>query len=61
MLHVYTQALTAHPDSKSEHSLGRACDVTFGNDIGTRPTPQQLEIGWAFTRWLQDNTKTLGV
>ncbi|WP_245921057.1 M23 family metallopeptidase [Brachybacterium timonense] len=72
MLHVYTQALTAYPDSswacysprpgtKSEHPLGRACDVTFGNAIGTRPTPQQLETGWALTNWLKDNAETLGV
>ena len=72
MLHVYTQALTAHPDSswacysprpgtKSEHPLGRACDVTFGNAIGARPTPQQLEAGWALTNWLKDNAETLGV
>lgn len=72
MLHVYTQALAAYPDSswacysprpstKSEHPLGRACDVTFGNAIGTRPTPQQLETRCALTNWLKDYAETLGV
>lgn len=72
MLHVYTQARAAYPDTswscysprpgtKSEHPLGRACDITFGNPIGTRPTPAQLEAGWAFTNWLKTNAQTLGV
>ena len=60
MAHVMDQAKTAFPDTswacwsprpgqKSEHPLGRACDVTFGNPIGTRPTSAQLEAGWQAT------------
>ena len=46
MEHLLTQTRAAFPDSgwacwsprpgtSSEHPLGRACDVTFGNTIGT--------------------------
>ena len=45
---LYQQTLAAFPDTgwgcysprpgtKSEHPLGRACDITFGNRIGQRP------------------------
>lgn len=35
------------PGTKSEHPLGRACDITFGNAITIHyPTPGQLEAGW---------------
>jgi murein DD-endopeptidase MepM/ murein hydrolase activator NlpD len=72
MAHVMDQAKTAFPETswacwsprpgqKSEHPLGRACDVTFGNPIGTRPTSAQLEAGWQTTNWLKDNADTLGV
>jgi murein DD-endopeptidase MepM/ murein hydrolase activator NlpD len=49
------------PGTKSEHPLGRACDVTFGNAIGHYPTPSQLNAGWQVTNWLKDNAETLGV
>lgn len=72
MLHVYQQTLDAFPDTswacysprpgtKSEHPLGRACDITFGNPIGQRPTPEQRELGWDVTNWVKDNAETLGV
>ncbi|MGE9809676.1 peptidoglycan DD-metalloendopeptidase family protein [Janibacter sp. G1551] len=72
MLNLYQQATAAFPDTSwscysprpgtsSEHPLGRACDITFGNAIGTRPTPSQLEAGWAETNWMKDNAETLGV
>jgi murein DD-endopeptidase len=72
MAHVMAQAKTAFPDTswacwsprpgqKSEHPWGRACDMTFGNPIGTRPTPSQLEAGWQTTNWLKANADTLGV
>lgn len=72
MLSVYQQALAAFPDTswscysprpgtQSEHPLGRACDVTFGNAIGSYPTAGQIEAGWAVTNWLKDNADTLGV
>ncbi|AHI20893.1 MULTISPECIES: M23 family metallopeptidase [Actinomycetes] len=72
MLHVHDEALKAYPDTswacysprpgqKSEHPLGRACDVTFGNPIGQMPTPDQLEAGWDFTHWMQDHAEDLGV
>jgi biotin carboxyl carrier protein len=72
MLHVYQQTLAAFPDTswacysprpgtKSEHPVGRACDVTFGNPIGQRSTPEQRELGWDVTNWLKDNAETLGV
>jgi hypothetical protein len=41
--------------------LGRACDVTVGNQIGSRPTPSQLDYGWQLTNWLKTNAKPLGV
>ncbi|MBK7820950.1 MAG: M23 family metallopeptidase [Tessaracoccus sp.] len=72
MLHLYQQTLTAFPDTgwgcysprpgtKSEHPLGRACDITFGNQIGQRPNPAQLEAGWRVTNWMKDNADVLGV
>ena len=72
MLNVYQQATAAFPDTSwscysprpgtsSEHPLGRACDITFGNAIGTHPTPSQLGAGWAVTNWMKDNAETLGI
>jgi murein DD-endopeptidase MepM/ murein hydrolase activator NlpD len=72
MRSVYEQTLAAFPESswacysprpgsKSEHPIGRACDVTFGNAIGQHPTPAQLEDGWAVTNWLKDHADVLGV
>ena len=72
MLHLYQQTLAAFPDTgwgcysprpgtKSEHPLGRACDITFGNAIGHYPTPGQLEAGWKVTNWMKDNAEVLGV
>ena len=72
MLSVYEQTLAGFPEStwacysprpgqKSEHPLGRACDVAFGNAIGQYPTPGQLEYGWQVTNWLMQHAETLGV
>ena len=72
MAHVMAQARAAFPDTswacysprpgtRSEHPLGRACDITFGNRIGTRPTPVQLEGGWRVTNWMKDHAAVLGV
>jgi hypothetical protein len=46
---------------KSEHPLGRACDGTFGNSIGTAASGDALDYGWKVTNWLKDNAETLGV
>jgi murein DD-endopeptidase MepM/ murein hydrolase activator NlpD len=70
--HMIGQARAAYPDTgwacwsprpgtTSEHPLGRACDVTVGNRIGTRPTSPQLAYGWELTNWLQTNADTLGI
>ena len=72
LLHLYTQGTAAFPDTSwacwsprpgttSEHPVGRACDITFGNPIGQRPTPAQLEAGWQLTNWMKDNADVLGV
>ena len=72
MAYIMAEAKTAFPDTswscysprpgqKSEHSLGRACDITFGNQIATRPTPSQLEAGWEVTNWMKEHAETLGV
>ena len=72
MRSVYEQTLAGFPDStwacwserpgsKSEHPLGRACDVAFGNAIGQYPTPAQLEYGWQTTNWLMEHADLLGV
>ncbi|MFT0849011.1 M23 family metallopeptidase [Actinomycetaceae bacterium L2_0104] len=72
MQHLYQQTLAAFPDTgwgcysprpgtKSEHPLGRACDITFGNKIGQRPNTAQLEAGWRVTNWMKDNADVLGV
>ena len=72
MAYVMAQTKQAFPDTswscysprtgtKSEHPLGRACDITFGNPIGKRPTPAQLAAGWEVTNWVKDHAKTLGV
>jgi len=72
LLQLYQQILAAFPDTgwgcysprpgtKSEHPLGRACDITFGNQIGQRPTTAQLDAGWKVTNWMKDNADVLGV
>lgn len=72
MLHLYQQGTAAFPDTSwacysprpgtsSEHPLGRACDLTFGNAIGQHPTPAQLEVGWDITNWMKSHAETLGV
>jgi len=72
MLHVMTHTRTAfpgtgwgcyspRPGTRSEHPLGRACDVTFGNPIGHAATGAALENGWAVTNWLKSHAETLGV
>ncbi|GAB3546576.1 hypothetical protein GCM10027404_07220 [Arthrobacter tumbae] len=72
MLHLHSQGMAAFPDTswvcysprpgtRSEHPLGRACDLTFGNAIGQHPTPAQLEVGWDVTNWMKDHAETLGV
>jgi hypothetical protein len=72
MFHLYEQAKAAFPETGwgcysprpgtvSEHPLGRACDITFGNAIGQRPNQQQLELGWTVTNWMKDNAQVLGV
>jgi len=45
----------------SEHPLGRACDGTFGNSIGTAATGNALDLGWKVTNWLKANAQALGV
>lgn len=49
------------PGQVSEHSLGRACDGTFGNSIGHKATGRSLALGWQVTNWLKANARTLGV
>jgi len=72
MLHLYQQGTATfldtswacyspRPGTRSEHPLGRACDLTFGNAIGQHPTPAQLEAGWDITNWMKDHAETLGV
>ncbi|MGO1975561.1 MAG: M23 family metallopeptidase [Propionibacteriaceae bacterium] len=71
-LHLYQQTSAAFPDttwacysprpgSVSEHPLGRACDIAFGNAIGQRPTPAQREQGWEVTNWMKTHAEVLGV
>lgn len=72
MRHVYQQVLDEYsetswacyaprPGQDSDHSLGRACDVTFGNPIGSFPTEAQRQVGWEITYWVQDNADALGI
>ncbi|WP_166998373.1 M23 family metallopeptidase [Paramicrobacterium fandaimingii] len=72
MLHLYQQATTAFPDTgwscysprtgtQSEHSLGRACDMTFGNQTGVRPDAGQLAAGQQTVDWMQEHAQLLGV
>ncbi|MBM9432819.1 M23 family metallopeptidase [Flaviflexus equikiangi] len=72
MLHLYEQTLAQFPDigwgcysprpgTQSEHPLGRACDLTFGNAIGQYPTAEQLTYGWQVTEWMQTHAEALGV
>lgn len=49
------------PGTRSEHPVGRACDVTFDNRIGHAATGASLENGWAVTNWLKTHAETLGV
>ena len=71
-LHLYEQTLaqfpgtgwgcySPRPGTKSEHPLGRACDITFGNAIGQYPTSEQLDYGWQVTEWMQTHAEALGV
>tara|TARA_B100000123_G_scaffold94439_1_gene68694 strand:- start:131 stop:523 length:393 start_codon:yes stop_codon:yes gene_type:complete len=70
--HLYTQTIAAFPDTNwachsprpgtvSEHPLGRACDLTFGNTIGEAATGPALDLGWDVTNWMKDHAQTLGV
>ena len=72
MLHLYEQTIAQFPDTgwgcysprpgtQSEHPLGRACDLTFGNTIGQYPTAEQLDYGWQVTEWMQTHAEALGV
>ncbi|KLO63187.1 metalloendopeptidase [Dermacoccus sp. PE3] len=72
MAHVMAQARAAFPDTswacysprpgtRSEHPLGRACDITFVNRIGTRPTPAQLENGWRLASWIKNHAESFGI
>lgn len=49
------------PGQKSDHPLGRACDVTVGNQIGHYPTSEQVAYGWQMTDWLEAHAGTLGI
>jgi hypothetical protein len=49
------------PGTASEHEIGRACDGTFGNAIGTAATGPALDLGWNVTSWLKANAARLGV
>jgi len=49
------------PGTRSDHPLGRACDVTVGNQIGHYPTSEQVAYGWQVTEWLQANAEPLGI
>jgi hypothetical protein len=70
--HVLDQVEKSFPDSgwtcwsphggkESEHVLGRACDGTFGNSIGTAAKGQALDLGWEVTNWLKDHAQELDV
>lgn len=70
--HVLAQVRASFPDTawscwsprtgtKSEHPLGRACDGTFGNSIGTAAKGPALDLGWKVTNWLKANAVKLGV
>ena len=70
--HVLAQVRTQFPSTawscysprtgqKSEHSLGRACDGTFGNSIGHAATGPALDLGWRVTNWLKANAEALRV
>ena len=72
MAHLIGQTRTKFPDTgwvcwsprpgtASEHPLGRACDVTYGNPIGVFPTDAQVAQGWRMTTWLQQHADTLHV
>ncbi|WP_313480986.1 M23 family metallopeptidase [Microbacterium sp.] len=49
------------PRKRSDHPLGRACDVTVGNQIGHYPSAEQVDYGWRLTDWLETNAETLGI
>jgi len=49
------------PGNGSEHEIGRACDGTFGNSLGTAATGPALDLGWKVTNWLKTNATKLGV
>src|SRR3546814_16205877 len=48
------------PGQPSEHSLGRACDGTFGTAIGVAAQGRALDLGWKVTNWMKTNANTLG-
>ena len=52
---------SARPGNGSEHEIGRACDGTFGNALGTAATGPALDLGWKVTNWLKANADKLGV
>lgn len=51
----------ADPGLISDHAIGKACDLTFGNQIGVFPTKAQVAAGWQVAHWLQKNAAALKV
>ncbi|WP_053208207.1 M23 family metallopeptidase [Jiangella muralis] len=71
--HLISQAQTAFPGTgwacwdphpqnpTSDHPVGKACDITFGNQLGTWPTPAQAAEGWRVVAWLRTYASQLHV
>jgi hypothetical protein len=59
--HSAWSCFSPRPGQPSEHSLGRACDGTFGNSIGVAARGPALDLGWKATNWMKANAETLGV
>lgn len=52
----------SHPQNPtSDHPLGKACDITFGNQLGAWPTPTERARGWRVAAWLQTYAPQLHV
>lgn len=59
--HSYWSCYAPRPGMVTDHSIGKACDVTFGNRIGEFPAPQEVAAGWAMAHWLQQHAAELRV
>jgi hypothetical protein len=59
--HSYWSCYSPRPGMVSDHSIGKACDVTYGNRIGEFPAKEHVAAGWQMSHWLIEHAADLHV